>query len=308
MTPDNRIDTRDWSLLALLSVLWGGSFFFNGVLLRELPPLTVVLLRVALAAIMLLPLLRVYGIAFPRGLAGWKPYLAIGLLNNVLPFSLVVMGQTYIPSGLASILNATTPLFTVVVMAAAGDEKLHARRVAGVVVGLIGVIILRGQDLGLTTGQGVGILLCLAGAFSYGLAALFARRRLSDSPPLATATFQLLASSMMMTVIVAVFERPWRLPMPGATTWLAMIGLAALSTALAYIVFFQILRRSGSTNVMLVTLLIPVTAILLGHLVLGESLSLRQMIGALVIGSALLLIDGRVLKFMPGLPAWKASR
>jgi drug/metabolite transporter (DMT)-like permease len=308
MTPDNRIDARDWSLLALLSVLWGGSFFFNGVLLRELPPLTVVLLRVALAAIMLLPLLRVYGIAFPRGLAGWKPYLAIGLLNNVLPFSLVVMGQTYIPSGLASILNATTPLFTVVVMAAAGDEKLHARRVAGVVAGLIGVIILRGQDLGLTTGQGVGILLCLAGAFSYGLAALFARRRLSDSPPLATATFQLLASSLMMTVIVAVFERPWRLPMPGATTWLAMIGLAALSTALAYIVFFQILRRSGSTNVMLVTLLIPVTAILLGHLVLGESVSLRQMIGALVIASALLLIDGRVLKFMPGLPAWRASR
>jgi drug/metabolite transporter (DMT)-like permease len=156
--------------------------------------------------------------------------------------------------------------------------------------------------------KGVGILLCLAGAFSYGLAALFARRRLSDSPPLATATFQLLASSLMMTVIVAVFERPWRLPMPGATTWLAMIGLAALSTALAYIVFFQILRRSGSTNVMLVTLLIPVTAILLGHLVLGESISLRQMIGALVIGSALLLIDGRVFKFMPGLPAWKASR
>jgi len=308
MTPDNRIDARDWSLLALLSVLWGGSFFFNGVLLRELPPLTVVLLRVALAAIILLPFLWVYRIAFPKSLSGWKPYLAIGLLNNVLPFSLVVTGQTYIPSGLASILNATTPLFTVVVMAAAGDEKLHARRVAGVVAGLIGVIILRGQDLGLTTDQGVGILLCLAGAFSYGLAALFARRRLSDSPPLATATFQLLASSLMMTVVVAVFERPWRLPMPGATTWLAMIGLAALSTALAYIVFFQILRRSGSTNVMLVTLLIPVTAILLGHLVLGESVSLREMIGALVIGSALLLIDGRVLKFMPGLPAWKASR
>jgi len=307
MISDNRIDARDWSLLALLSVLWGGSFFFNGVLLRELPPLTVVLLRVGLAAIILLPLLWVYRIALPKGLSGWKPFLAIGFLNNVLPFSLVVMGQTYIPSGLASILNATTPLFTVVVMAAAGDEKLHARRVAGVVAGLIGVIILRGQDFGLTTDQGVGILLCLAGAFSYGLAALFARRRLSDAPPLATATFQLLASSLMMTVVVAVFERPWQLPMPGATTWLAMIGLAALSTALAYIVFFQILRRSGPTNVMLVTLLIPVTAILLGHLVLGESISLREMIGALVIGSALLVLDGRVLKFMPGFPAWKTS-
>jgi len=307
---DDRIDARDWSLLAVLSVLWGGSFFFNGVVLKELPPLTVVLLRVALAAMILLPVLRAYRIRFPVGLSGWKPFFAIALLNNVLPFSLIVIGQTYIPSGLASILNATTPLFTVVVMAAAGDEKLHARRVVGVVTGLIGVIILhgqdlhgqgvQGQDLGFQSGEGVGILLCLAAAFSYGLSALYARRKLSNSPPLATATFQLLASALMMTVVAAVVERPWQLPMPGVTTWLAMIGLSALSTALAYIVFFQILRRSGSTNVMLVTLLIPVTAILLGYLVLGESISLREIIGALVIGSALLLMDGRVLKFFPG--------
>jgi drug/metabolite transporter (DMT)-like permease len=291
----NRIDVRDWSLLAVLSVLWGGSFFFNGVVLRELPPLTVVLLRVALAAMILLPVLRVYRIRFPVGLSGWKPFFAIALLNNILPFSLIVTGQTYIPSGLASILNATTPLFTVVVMAAAGDEKLYARRVAGVIAGLIGVIILHGQDLSsLESGEGVGILLCLAAAFSYGLSALYARRKLSDSPPLATATFQLLASSAMMVVVAGVVERPWQLPMPGATTWLALIGLAALSTALAYIVFFQILRRSGSSNVMLVTLLIPVTAILLGYLVLGEHISLREITGALVIGSALLVIDGRV--------------
>ena len=280
------------------------------MVLKELPPLTVVLLRVALAAMILLPVLRAYQIRFPVGLTGWKPFFAIALLNNVLPFSLIVIGQTYIPSGLASILNATTPLFTVMVMAAAGDEKLHARRVVGIVTGLIGVIILHGQDLhgqdlhgqdpGFQSGEGVGILLCLAAAFSYGLSALYARRKLSNSPPLATATFQLLASALMMTIVAAVFERPWQLPMPGVTTWLAMIGLAALSTALAYIVFFQVLRRSGSTNVMLVTLLIPVTAILLGYLMLGESISLREMIGALVIGSALLLMDGRVLKFIPG--------
>jgi drug/metabolite transporter (DMT)-like permease len=304
---DNRIDARDWSLLAVLSVLWGGSFFFNGVVLKELPPLTVVLLRVALAAMILLPVLWVYRIRLPQGRSGWKPFFAIALLNNILPFSLIVMGQTYIPSGLASILNATTPLFTVVVMVAAGDEKLYARRVAGVITGLIGVIILHGQELGFQTGEGIGIPLCLAAAFSYGLSALYARRKLSDSPPLATATFQLLASSLMMAVIAAVFERPWQLPMPGATTWLAMFGLSAFSTALAYIVFFQVLRRSGSTNVMLVTLLIPVTAILLGYLVLDENISLREIIGALVIGSALLLIDGRVLKFVPGLSIPKAS-
>jgi drug/metabolite transporter (DMT)-like permease len=300
MSPtDHRIDGRDWALLGVLSVLWGGSFFFNGVALRELPPLTLVFLRVALAAMVLLPLLLTYRIALPATSAAWRPYFTIALLNNVLPFSLIVTGQTYIPSGLASILNATTPLFTVVVMAAAGDEKLVMRRVLGVLTGLVGVIILRGQDLGLGTGEGVGILLCLAATFSYGLAALYARRKLSDSPPLATATFQLLASSLMMAAIAAVVERPWQLPMPGATTWLAMIGLAALSTALAYIVFFQILRRSGSTNVMLVTLLIPVTAILLGYVVLGEQISRREILGALVIGSALLLIDGRVLGHWP---------
>ena len=293
---DDRIDGRDWSLLGLLSVLWGGSFFFNGVVLKELPPLTVVFLRVALAAVMLLPLLWLYKVRFPAGLSGWKPYFAIGLLNNVLPFSLIVVGQTYIPGGLASILNATTPLFTVVVMAATGEEKLHARRVAGVAAGLIGVVILHGDGLGLKSGQGLGILLCLAAAFSYGLAALLAKRLLSKSPPLGTATFQMLASAAMMTVIAGLLERPWQLPMPGATTWLAVIGLAGLSTALAYIVFFQILRRSGATNVMLVTLLIPVTAILLGVLVLGEQISLHEIAGALVIGSALLVIDGRVLK------------
>ncbi len=297
---DDRIYARDWSLLGLLSILWGGSFFFNGVVLRELPPLTLVLLRVALASIILLPLLWVYRIRFPEGLSGWKPFFAIGLLNNVLPFSLIVSGQTFIASGLASILNATTPLFTIVVMAAAGEEKLHARRVAGIVAGLIGVVILHGEGLGLETGQGIGILLCLAAAFSYGLSALVARRFLSNSPPLGTATFQMLASAAMMMLVACIFERPWELAMPGATTWLAVIGLAALSTALAYIVFFQVLRRSGATNVILVTLLIPVTAILLGYLVLGESVSLREIIGALVIGSALLLIDGRVFKLVRG--------
>lgn len=299
---DHRIDARDWLLLAVLSVLWGGSFFFVGVVIRELPPLTVVLLRVALAALILLPILWAYRTGFPRGLRGWRPFFVIALLNNVLPFSLMVTGQTYISSGLASVVNATTPLFTVLVMAAAGDERLHARRVAGVVIGLIGVAILHGQHLGFSSGQGFGILLCLAAAFSYGLSALYARRRLSNSPPLATATFQMLASTVMMILIAGVFERPWQLPMPDTVTWLALLGLAALSTALAYIVFFQILRRSGSTNVMLVTLLIPVTAILLGWLVLGESISLAEIIGALV-------IDGRVFSFISGAASTpKASR
>lgn len=300
---DNSIDRRDWGLLALLSVLWGGSFFFNGVILRELPPLTLVLLRVVLGAIMLWPLLRARNIESPRGVSGWAPFFAMGLFNNVLPFSLIVFGQTYVPSGLASILNATTPLFAVVIMAVTGEERLQARRVAGVTVGLIGVAILHGDALGFESRQGIGIALCLAGAFSYGIAALVGRRLPQRVPPLGTAAFQMMASSVMMAPIAAVADKPWLLPMPHATTWLAVLGLAALSTTLAYIVFFQILQRSGATNVMLVTLLIPVTAMLLGTLVLGEAVSWREVTGALVIASALLLIDGRVLSWFSRAPA-----
>ena len=295
---EGRIDARDWSLLGVLSILWGGSFFFNGLILKELPPLTVVFLRVAIAALILLPLLSAYRIRLPQGVSGWTPFVAIAFFNNVLPFSLIVTGQTYVASGLASILNATTPLFTVMVMAVAGEEQLSARRIAGVVVGLIGVAVLRGEVVGFQSGQGIGILLCLGGAVSYGVSALLARRLPANSPPLGTATFQMLASTAMMAVVAASVEQPWSLPMPGVSTWLAVIGLAALSTALAYIVFFQIVRRSGATNVMLVTLLIPVTAILLGYLVLGESLSVRELTGSAVIGSALLLIDGRVVALL----------
>lgn len=299
MTPiDNRIHARDWSLLALLSILWGGSFFFNGAALRELSPLTLVFLRVALGAAILLPLLCMQGIGFPRSMSDWTPFIVIGLLNNVIPFSLIVIGQTFIPSGLASILNATTPLFTVMVMAAAGEEALQMRRVAGAALGLAGVIVLRGWGLETSPGQGLGILLCLGGALSYGFAALAARRMLKDAAPLGTATFQLMASTVMMAIVAGVVEQPWRLPVPGLTTWLAVLGLAGLSTALAYIVFFQIIRRSGAANVMLVTLLIPVTAILLGWLVLGEPISMREIAGAIVIGSALLVIDGRILNVL----------
>jgi drug/metabolite transporter (DMT)-like permease len=289
-----RMDERDWALLVLLSILWGGSFFFNGIAVAELPPLTIVLARVAIAAGLLLPVLWAYGARLPASPAGWMPFLVMGLLNNVLPFSLIVCGQTRIASGIASVLNATTPLFTVLVMAAAGDEPLAARRVVGVVAGLAGVIILRGQGLEFAGGQTLGMLLCLGAALSYGFSGLWGRRKLAGVPPLISATCQLICSSMVMLALAGIIEQPWLLPAPSLPTWLALIGTAALSTALAYIVFFQILVRSGASNVMLVTLLIPVTAILLGHFLLGEPLEAREIVGALVIGGALLIVDGRV--------------
>jgi drug/metabolite transporter (DMT)-like permease len=289
------IDRYTAQLLIFLSVLWGGSFFFTGVAVRDLPPFTIVLVRVALGALFLLPFLRVSGGALPKTLNGWVPFFGMGLLNNVIPFSLFVTAQTMISSGLASVLNATTPLFTVLVLAAFGDERLTARRVVGVLLGLAGVAVLHSATLSSGRNETIGILLCLGGALSYGFSGLWGRRKLTDVPPITSATCQLICSTLVMAVSAFAIERPWRLPMPSASTWLALIGLAALATSLAYIVFFRILSRSGPTNVMLVTLLIPVTAILLGHFVLGEPVTSQQIAGAVIIGSALLVIDGRLL-------------
>ena len=292
------IDRQTWLLLILLSILWGAAFFFIGVAVRELPIFTIVLVRVALGALLLLPMLKLLGGALPKTLSGWMPFLVMGLFTNVIPFSLLAAGQTYISSGLTSVLNATTPLFTVLVLAAFGDERLVANRVAGVLLGLAGVFVLRGP--GLTSGhdQTIGMLLCLGGALSYGFSGLWGRRKLTGVPPITSATCQLICSSVVMAVIAAGVDRPWQLAMPSAATWLSLLGLASLGTSLAYIVFFRILNRSGANNVMLVTLLIPVTAILLGYFVLAEPLSIREVAGAFIIGSALLVIDGRAFGWL----------
>ena len=294
-----RMDERDWGLLVLLSILWGGSFFFNAVAVGELPPLTIVLGRVTIAAALLLPLMWTRGGQLPASPSGWMPFLVMGLLNNVIPFSLIVAGQTRIASGIASVLNATTPLFTVLVMAAAGDEPLAVRRLLGVLIGLAGVIVLRGEDLHLDARETVGMLLCLGAALSYGFSGLWGRRRLAGVSPLTSATCQLVCSSLVMLALAGGIERPWLLPMPSTATWLALLGTAALSTALAYVIFFRILVRSGASNVMLVTLLIPVTAILLGHFFLGEPLEAREIAGACIIGGALVIVDGRIGRWLP---------
>lgn len=289
------MDTQDWSLLILLSVLWGGAYFFAGFAVRELPPLTVVLVRVGLAAVTLMPLFWYFGHVLPRSLSGWLPFLGMGLLNNVLPFGFIFAGQTQITVGLSSIINAMTPLFTVVVMAVFLEERLTVYRVIGVLLGVVGVAILRGLEAPIEGAQTLGIALCAAGALSYGFAALWGRRRLAGVPPLKSAACQLICSTLIMAVVVAIVDQPWTLSPPSQTTIYALIALAVFGTALAYIVFFQILVRAGASNVMLVTLLIPVTALILGNVFLNEPIQPKEIIGAIVIGIGLLFIDGRLI-------------
>jgi drug/metabolite transporter (DMT)-like permease len=282
-----------WRLISL-AMLWGGSYFLVQVGLSELPPLSIVWMRTMLGAMALLPILLWMGLALPRRARDWIPLAGMGLLNNVVPMSMIVFGMTTVSSGLASVLNATTPLFTTLVLAAAGDEPLTPRRLAGVMCGVAGVAVLQAPAMIQPTATSIGVLLCLGAAFSYGLAGLWARRKLAGVPPLVAATGQLMVSGAVMAVLALAIDRPWLLPVPGASTWLAVLGLGVLSTAVAYILFFQIVTLSGASNVMLVTLLIPLPAIFLGRSVLGETLETHQLAGAAIIAAALIIIDGRV--------------
>ena len=300
METPKTMDGQDWGLLILLSILWGGAFFFSGVAVKELPPLTVVLIRVFLAALALLPLFWYFGHSMPKTLSAWIPFFGMGLLNNVLPFGFLFYGQTQITVGLSSIINAMTPLFTVVVMAMFQEERLTTYRVIGVLLGVVGVAVLRGFDGPIDGTQTLGIGLCLAGALSYGFAGLWGRRYLSGVAPIKSATCQLLCSTVIIAVVVAFIDQPWTLSMPSQKTVFSMVMLAVFGTALAYIVFFKILVHAGASNVMLVTLLIPITALALGNVFLGEAIQLKEILGATIIGAGLLFIDGRLVNRVIG--------
>ncbi len=293
------MSATDWLLLVALSILWGGSFFFTKLVVLVLPPLTVAFGRVAIAAAILIVLARATGTPLPDRPSTWRPYLVMGLLNNAIPFALIFWGQTHIPSGLAAILNATTPLFTVLVAHwATADEKLNAARLAGIAAGLAGVIVMIGPDLLRDIGGNVlGQFAVLLAAVSYAFAGVYGRR-FRGEPPLRVAAGQLAASSMLLAPVAILLDRPWTLPPPGMATIAALVALAALSTALAYLIYFRILARAGATNVLLVTFLIPVSAILLGTLVLGEQLEPRHLVGMAAIGIGLAAIDGRPLNVL----------
>lgn len=297
---------REWGMLIALSIVWGGSFFFVGVAVRELPPLTIAALRVGLAALALNLALRAFGVSLPQEAAAWRAFFGMGILNNVIPFSLMVWGQGHIASGLAAILNAATPLFTVLVAHAwTRDERLTAGRLAGVAVGFGGVAVMVGTDALRQLGLDVAAQLAvLAGTVSYAFAGVYGRRfRTMGISPIATATGQVTASTAILLPLALLFEQPWTQGLPGAATIAAVLGLALVSTAFGYILFFRILATAGATNVILVTFLIPVTSILLGVTVLGERLQPKHFIGMALIGCGLALIDGRLPK-----AAWSRIR
>jgi drug/metabolite transporter (DMT)-like permease len=298
--PVNRTMGRaEWALLGLLSLLWGGSFFFSKVALAELPPFSVVLGRVGLAAVALQLAVRLSGRPMPIDRGLWGRFVVLGALNNLIPFSLIFYGQTQIPSGLASILNATTPLWTVLLANwLTHDERLTAGRLGGVLTGLLGVVVLLGSDLWSSAGLSVLAQLAVLGAaVSYACAGIFGKG-FRGLPPVVTAAGQVTATALMMLPIALVVDRPWARPLPGLATWGALAGLALLSTALAYGIYFRLLATVGATNLLLVTFLIPVSALLLGMLILGERVTASDLLGMACIWVGLAFIDGRALRWV----------
>ena len=291
-----RMQAGDWVQLLALSLLWGASFFLISVALTGLPVLSIVALRLVVAALVLWAIVAVTGRAVPRDPAIWRAFLVMGVLNNAIPFSLIVWGQTGIPSGLASILNATTPLWTVLVTAALlADERASLRKLAGVVLGLGGVAVMIGLDA--LAGLGHAIwpqLAILVAAISYGFANTFGRRfrRQGVDPVVAAAGMVTASSALLVPLALAADGWPEAVPVQA---WVAILTLGAMGTGLAYVLYFRILGRAGATNISLVTFLVPVSAILLGWLFLDESLGAAHLIGMALITAGLALIDGRLI-------------
>ncbi|WP_321344929.1 DMT family transporter [Breoghania sp.] len=286
-----------WALLITLSILWGGSFFFTKIAVAEIGPMEIVFLRIVFAAVTLHVVLRLRGLAFPLTWSGFAPFLVMGAINNVVPFTLLTWGQTQIASGLASILNAFTPISTVIILHLfTTTDRATPMKAVGVVLGFCGVAVMIGTAA--ITGVGDHVLAelaCLGATVSYGASALYGRRFMG-TPALVTAAGQLTGSSVILLPIVLLtgglsdLATNW----PSGEVVIAMTGLAFLSTALAYILFFRILSVAGPANVMLVTFLVPVSAILAGVLVLGEVLQPRHWAGIMLIAAALVTIDGRL--------------
>jgi drug/metabolite transporter (DMT)-like permease len=302
---NNVMNGREWAILLALAVIWGGAFMFIGVAVRHVEPLTYVWLRLTIAAGGMLLFMKLSGnrLGLPREV--WGSILLLALLNNALPFTLFGWGQTHIASGLASILNATTPIWGVLLAHAfTSDERMTSRKIAGVLLGVGGVAVMIGPTLLAEVGtNALAQLACVVAALCYAIAAVWARRfRRMGLSPMSVTTGQLSAGALMMLPLAMMIDQPWAQPFPPITAWGAIIALALLCTAFGYVLYFRLIDSAGATNALLVTLLVPPFAILFGGLFLDERLAPQDFAGLALIALGLAAIDGRLLKLFRARP------
>ncbi|GAA3898512.1 DMT family transporter [Sphingomonas limnosediminicola] len=296
------MNRSDWLILGVLALIWGGAFFFIGVAVKHVHPLTYVWLRLTIAAVAMWAFLRFKGqpLGLPKG--AWGSIFLLAVLNNALPFTLFGWGQTHIASGLAAILNATTPIWGVIVAHfLTSDERMSPRKIAGVVLGFGGVATMIGPSLLSSIGtSALAQLACVTASLSYALAAVWARRfRRQGISPLSVTTGQLTAGALVMLPVSMIFDQPWTRPLPPLGAWGAIVALALLCTAFGYVLYFRLIDKAGATNALLVTLLVPPVAILLGGLFLHETLAPQDFLGLALIALGLAAIDGRLLRAFP---------
>ncbi len=288
----------EWGMLILLSIFWGGSFFFVEIALRDFQPFTLVFIRITIAAWVLLAVAFMRGLLLPSSLKTWAAYAVMGALNNAIPFSLIVWGQTHIDSGVASILNATTPIFTVLLAhLLTSDERLTKGKLIGVLVGFLGVFIMFKPELrdGFSW-RGLGQVAVLGAAVSYSFAGIFGKR-FKNMSPVVNSAGMLFCSSILMFPLAMLDGAFWLLR-PSLESLSAVLAMALISTVMAYLLYFRILATAGATNVLLVTFLIPISALLLGVGILGEVIQVMEYFGMVFIFLGLMLIDGRALNWL----------
>ena len=297
------MNRSDWLILLTLAAIWGAAFFFIGVAVRHVPPLTYVWLRltIAAAAMWIYVKARMGSLGLPRQV--WGAIVVLAILNNALPFALFGWGQTHIASGLASILNATTPIWGVVVAHfLTHDERMTPRKIAGVALGFGGVATMIGPALLSDIGSSaLAELACVTASLSYALAAVWARRfRRIGVAPIAVTTGQLTAGALIMLPLSMFVDQPWTHPFPPVSGWAAITALALFCTAFGYVLYFRLIDYAGATNALLVTLLVPPVAILLGAAFLSETLAPQDFIGLGLIALGLAAIDGRLVSYVSG--------
>jgi drug/metabolite transporter (DMT)-like permease len=276
--------------LLLLGAIWGSSYLFIKVIVAEVPAPTLVAARLTLATVFLWIILRARGLSMPRSLEMWGSYAVMGLLNSAVPYWLISWGEQYIPSGLASLLQATTPVFTVILaQLLSSDERITTLKIAGVIVGFVGVGILMLPDLrqGLRANL-LGQLAIVGSSLCYAVTALYARKRLQGQPPLVLVTGQMTTGMLFMLPISLLIDRPFGLA-PSLQAVASWIGLTVLGTVVAYLIYFTLIQRTSATFTTTVTYIVPINGLVLGTLVLGEPLS------ATLLGSLVLIMLGVLL-------------
>lgn len=300
-----QISAGAWAMILALSAIWAFSYLFMEWGVRELPVMTTVLGRVGVAAVALVILVYAIGLRMPASLKVWGGLATVAVLNNVIPFGMIIGAQGIgVDTGLIAIIVGLTPTFSVVLAHYLTDEEtMTPARVGGCLLGLVGLVVLVGPAA--LTGFGsqlVGQAMGVVAALSYACAAIAGRRLIADVPPLIAATGQLVCSSLMILPWVLIADQPWRYS-PGWTAWAGILGVALPCTAFAYILYFAALRRAGATNLMLVTLLVPIGAVIVGAVVLGEAVTWAMLGGMALISVGIALIDGRVLRQLRRTPA-----